>query len=145
MRVDEEPVVVERTFGASAEAVWKAITEVDQMRQGYFDNIPSFEPEVGFQTQFSTRSGDRDFMHMWTVTEVAPLKKIAYDWRYEGYSGDSTVVWELSEQGESTTVRLTTQIREDFPQDIPEFARESCVAGWEYFIGERLKGSLAGA
>jgi len=142
MRVSDEPVVIERTFDATADAVWKAITELDRMRQWYFENIPSFEPEVGFRTQFSVRSGERDFVHVWTVTEAVPRKRIAYEWRYEGLAGDSTVVWELTEEGEATRLRLAVEVREDFPDEIPEFRRESCVAGWEYFIGERLKGYL---
>ena len=32
-----------------------------------------------------------------------------------------------------------TAIIEDFPEDIPEFSRESCNKGWEYFIQNRLK------
>jgi hypothetical protein len=28
---------------------------------------------------------------------------------------------------------------QSFPGHIPEFKRESCLAGWQYFIRERLK------
>jgi len=31
-------------------ALWDAITEVDQMRLWCFESIPSFKPEVGFET-----------------------------------------------------------------------------------------------
>jgi len=33
---------------------------------------------------------------------------------------------------------LTTQITEDFDDSIPEFKRESCIGGWNYFLKERL-------
>lgn len=36
-------------------------------------------------------------------------------------------------------LKLTHQVMESFPQDIPEFLRESGVKGWNYFIGESLK------
>lgn len=79
MRIDEAPIVVDQWFAASIEAVWSAITDIDEMRQWYFDNIPGFKPEVGFETQFTVFNEGRVFPHLWTVTEVVPLGKIAYD------------------------------------------------------------------
>ena len=83
MRKDDEPIIIEHTFNVSIETIWNAITEIEQMRQWYFENIPSFKPEVGFETQFNVRSQDRNFLHMWKVTEVVPLKKITYNWKFE--------------------------------------------------------------
>ena len=83
MRKNDEPIVVEQTFNAPIDAVWKSITEIDQMRQWYFDNIPAFKPEVGFETQFNVQSQGRDFLHMWKVTEVVPEKMITYNWKYD--------------------------------------------------------------
>ena len=94
MRKDDDPVVVEQTYRASVDTVWNAITQVDQMRQWYFDNIPSFKPEVGFETQFNVRCEGRGFLHVWTVTKVAPPRFIECNWKYEGYPGDSFVVFE---------------------------------------------------
>ena len=139
MKKNEEPIVVEQSFNASIDAVWNAITEIDQMRQWYFENIPSFKPEVGFETQFNVQSQDRNFLHMWKVTEVSSLKTITYNWKYENYPGDSFVTFELFQQNNLTKLRLTIQIMEDFPENIPEFKRESCVEGWIYFIRKRLK------
>ena len=56
MRKSDKPIIVEQTFNTSIETVWNAITEVDQMRKWFFDNIPSFKPEVGFETQFDVQS-----------------------------------------------------------------------------------------
>jgi len=139
MKKGDPPIVVEQTFDARVEDVWKAITEIDLMRQWYFDNIPAFRPEVGFETQFSVTSEARDFQHMWRVTEVVPHQKIAYDWRYGNFPGDGFVVFELSRQGDLTSLTLTCHVRETFPDDIPEFRRESCIGGWEYFIQKSLK------
>ena len=139
MKKEDDPVVVEQSFNVSSEIVWKAITEIDQMHQWYFDNIPAFKPEVGFKTQFNVQSWDRNFMHLWKVIEVVPNKRLVYNWKYESYAGDSNVIFELFEQNNLTTLRLTNQILESFPQDIPEFKRESCVEGWTYFIKNRLK------
>ncbi len=142
MRRDDDPVVVEQTYRASVDTVWNAITQIDLMRQWYFDDIPSFEPEVGFETQFNVRCQGRDFLHVWTVTDVAPLRLTEYNWKYEGYPGDSLVVFELFEQSDSTKLRLTHRVDESFPEEVPEFSRDSCLAGWTFFVKQRLKGSL---
>lgn len=139
MKKTEEPIIVEQTFMASVETVWKSITEVHQMRKWYFNNIPSFKPEAGFETRFHVQSQNRKFLHIWKITEEIPLKKIAYRWKYEGYPGDSLAVFELFKQGNSTMLRLTHRVLEDFPEDIPEFSRESGVKGWEFLIQKNLK------
>ena len=41
--VNGEAVVVERTLDAPVARVWKALTDVDQMRQWYFD-LKEFRP-----------------------------------------------------------------------------------------------------
>ena len=45
------PFVIERTYNAPVERVWKAITDMDQMKQWYFD-FEEFKPEKGFEFQF---------------------------------------------------------------------------------------------
>ena len=139
MRKNDEPIIVEQTFNTSVDIVWNSITEIDKMRQWYFENIPSFKPEVGFEIRFNVQSQDRNFLHIWKVTEVVPLKKIVYNWRYENYPGDSLVKFELFEDNNSTKLRLTHQVLENFPDDIPEFKRESGVEGWTFFIRKSLK------
>ncbi len=143
MKANDEPIVVEETYDASIETVWNAITNVELMRLWYFDNIPAFKAEVGFETQFNVKSGERDFLHLWKVIDVSPLERITYTWNFKGYPGDSFVVWELSRQSKSTRLRLTCNITKDFPGNIPEFKRESCIRGWEYFLKERLWAFLA--
>jgi uncharacterized protein YndB with AHSA1/START domain len=139
MKKNDEPVVVEQTFSTDIDTVWKSITKIDLIRQWYFNTILSFKPEVGFETQFSVESGGRSFLHLWKVTEVVPLKRIVYNWKYDGITGDSFVVFELFRQNDMTTLRLTHQIKESFPDNIPEFSRESCVEGWTFFIRKSLR------
>lgn len=74
-------------------------------------------------------------MHQGRVTEVVPLKKIAYNWKFDDYQGDSFVTFELSGQDDTTKLTLTVIVAEDFP----EFKRESCIGSWDYFIKQRLK------
>ncbi len=71
-------------------------------------------------------------------------RKIIYNWKYRDYPGDSNVSFELFEEGKCTKLKLTHTVLSDFPEDIPEFSRESCLAGWKYFISGRLKEYVAG-
>ena len=94
---------------------------------------------LGSIQSLPVQSGGRDFIHLWEITEVIPNERIAYSWNYEGYAGRSHVTFELFEDGSMTTLRLTHTISEPFPQDIPEFRRDSCEAGWNYFIKETTR------
>ena len=142
MKNGKKPIKVEHTFATSIKTLWNAITDIKQMRQWYFRDIPAFKPEVGFKTQFNVQSQGRNFLHQWEVTEVIPFNRIVYNWKYEGYAGDSNVCFELFKQDHRTRLKLTHHILEDFPQNIPEFSRESCAQGWIYFISKSLKDFL---
>jgi uncharacterized protein YndB with AHSA1/START domain len=140
--MSSEPIIVEQVFDATIRQVWEAITEPNQMRKWFFEEMGSFKPEVGFSTEFDVSFDGKHFIHQWKVTEVLPQRRIAYDWRYRGYPGDSRVTWELTSESRQSRLRLTVEGLETFPQDMPEFTRESCIQGWTYFIGERLKKCL---
>ncbi|MHC1703259.1 MAG: SRPBCC domain-containing protein [Tenuifilaceae bacterium] len=139
MNQSNKPIVVELTFSSSISQVWSAITRLEEMRQWFFNNIPAFEPVVGFETDFSVQSESRNFHHLWRIIEVESNKKIKYHWSYKGYKGEGFVTFELFEVKEQTLLRLTNEGLETFPKDIPEFKRESCQAGWEFFIKQNLK------
>lgn len=136
------PIIVEEVLNTSITKVWNALTEHNQMIQWYFENIEAFEPEVGFQTEFSVQSTSRSFLHQWKVLDVIPEKRIKYSWQYPDIDGYSTVRFELSEINNQTRLKLTVDGLESFPQDIPEFSRESCTEGWIYFIKQQLKNYL---
>ncbi len=138
------PIIAEHTFDAPIEVVWNAITDVEQMRQWYFDDIPDFKPEVGFETRFNVKSGERNFLHIWKVTEVIPERKIAYSWNFEEYHGEALSTFELVEKDGRTVLTLKSYVIEKFPDNIPEFKRESGQAGWDYLIKESLIKFLKG-
>ena len=139
MKANEPPIIVEQSFDAAAETVWKAITELDRMVLWYFDNIPAFKAEVGFETQFNIHNEGRDFLHQWKISKVVPYKIIAYIWTFEEYEGEAEVSFELTEVNNQTKLALTNTILKDFTEGIPEFTRASCIGGWEYFIQGQLK------
>jgi uncharacterized protein YndB with AHSA1/START domain len=132
-----ESVVVERVFNAPVAQVWKALTDVDQMREWYFD-LKEFKPEVGFEFEFSVEHEGTTYNHLCRVTEVIPQKKIAYTWRYKDEPGDSLVTFELSREGEKTRVNLTHSGIETFPKT-PAYARKNFETGWTQLIGTELK------
>lgn len=136
-----EIIIVEKNIEFSKETVWNAITQIDQMKQWFFEQIESFEPIVGFKTSFDVKSGVRIFRHIWKISEVIPQNIIVYSWKYEGYEGDSFVTFELQLNNSETNLKIINKIVEDFSADIPEFQRDSCVAGWEYFL-DRLNSYL---
>lgn len=139
MKTTEAPVIAEQLFNKTRAQVWQAITDIDQMVLWYFDNIPAFNAEVGFTTQFNVKAPSRDFLHIWKVTEVIPQQKITYNWTFKDCKGSADTCFELFEQDNKTLLRLTNNVIEDFDDTIPEFKRESCQAGWNYFINDRLK------
>ena len=59
------------------------------------------------------------------------------------YPGEGLVSFELIENELGSLLTLTNKWIDDLPQDIPEFSRESCLGGWQYFINGRLKDYLS--
>ena len=125
MKKSEPPILIEQAFQTSIKTIWAALTDITEMKKWYFDNIPDFQPKVGFKTQFPIHNEGRTFTHLWEVIEVIPNQLITYRWHYKEYAGDSIVTFVLTAIEEQVRLNLTLQILEDFPDDIPEFKRES--------------------
>lgn len=135
-------IVLERLFEVPAKRVWKALTDIDEMRNWYFD-LKEFKAEVGFQFQFTgISSSGIEFLHLCEITEVIPNKKLTYNWRYDGYSGVSFVTFELFEQGNKTLLRLTHTGIETFTHDNTDFALHNFDYGWNQIINNSLKSYL---
>jgi len=139
-----EPIIIERTFNAPIDKVWKAITDKEQMKQWYFD-LKEFRPEVGFEFQFSGGDEVKQYLHLCKITEVIPLKKLTYTWSYEHLKPVTFVTFELFPEGEKTKLKLTHAGVDQFPTDDPNFARNSFVQGWTDIIGSLLKQYLENA
>ncbi len=133
-----EPLVIEDTYNAPIEKVWKAITDNDQMKKWYF-NLAAFKPEVGFEFTFIAESEGIKYVHLCKITEVVPDKKIAYTWRYDSFPGNSEVTWELFPEGDKTKIKLTHTGLETFPQNNKDFTKASFTGGWTHFVGSALK------
>ena len=135
-------VVVERTLNAPVAKVWKALTDVNQMREWYFD-LKEFKPEIGFEFEFVVEHEGNAYYHLCKVTEVIPQKKIAYTWRYKGEPGDSLVTFELFADGDKTRLKVTHTGVETFPKT-PAYARENFETGWTTLIDSELRRFVEG-
>lgn len=136
--MSNEPFVIERTYNAPVEKVWKAITDREQMKEWYFD-IAEFKAEKDFE--FSFYGGDEkgeQYLHLCKIIEVVPNKKLKHSWRYDGYEGNSFVTFELFDEDGKTRMKLTHEGLETFPS-IPAFAKKNFAAGWTQIIGTSLK------
>ena len=99
MKTIDQPIIVQHVLNNPIDEVRKAITELDQMKAWFFDNIPDFKLEVGFKIKFNVKAPSRDFMHLWEVIKVVPNKMIVKSWKFEGIGGNSLVIFELRPDG----------------------------------------------
>jgi len=140
--MEEKNVVVEHTYEVPVQKVWDALTNKDQLKQWYFD-LDEFKPEVGFRFTFKGQGHKGEqYIHVCTILEIVPFKKLQYSWEYEGYLGYSLVTFELFEKGSATKLRLTHSGLESFANNNPDFAQNSFMEGWNIIIGKMLPGFL---
>ncbi len=133
----EGPIVIERTYLATSEKVWNALTDKDEMRSWYFD-LKEFKPELNFEFTFTGISEDNtSYLHHCKITDIIPGKRLEYSWSYDGYPGISYVRFELFPAGNKTLLRLTHRGLETFPAH-PDFARKNFFKGWTSILGESL-------
>jgi len=133
-----KPVIVEKTVNAPVERVWRALTDKADMKKWYFD-LSDFRPEPGFEFSFAGQGHKgQKYIHHCRITEAVPNRKLVYTWKYEGYSGESVVTFELTPEGSSTKVKLTHTGLGTFPANNPDFDRSSFNQGWSELIGKLL-------
>lgn len=130
--MNTDPVVIEKELNASAEEVWAALTEYDQMKQWYFD-LPGFKAEKGYEFEFLAGDDQKKFKHLCKVTAAVPQKKLAYTWRYEGYPGDSEVSFDLTPSGDKTKLIITHTGIETIAPGNKDFDKENFRGGWTHF------------
>lgn len=135
--MNTEPFVIERTYNAPIEKVWQAITDKNKMKEWYFD-LQEFKAEVGFEFQFIGGTEEKSYLHLCRINDVIPGKKLTHTWKYDGYSGQSFVTFELFDEGYKTSLKLTHAGLETFPPE-PDFSRGNFEMGWTDILGRSLK------
>jgi uncharacterized protein YndB with AHSA1/START domain len=135
------PFVIERVFDAPVNVLWTALTNKDEMKQWYFD-LKEFKAEPGFKFSFTGGTKERQYLHLCEVIDVIPNKKLSYTWKYDGYTGESKVIFELFPEGSKTRLRLTHEGLETFPA-LADFARQNFEQGWTSIVDTSLKEYVA--
>ena len=132
----DTPFVLEQTYQAPLEKVWRALTTTNQLRAWYFPQLLHFEPVFGFEFVFADEGSP--YQKDWRVTQVVAEQRLAHSWAYKGYAGSSEVIFDLAEQGTTTKLRLTHTGLASFPQE-PPFARARFENGWLHLLGSNLR------
>lgn len=136
--MDTTPFVIERTLNAPVHRVWEALTNRDKMAKWYFE-LDRFEVVVGFEFSFTGGSEQQTYVHLCRITAVEFEKKLSYTWRYEGYAGNSEVIFELVADGDKTRLKLTHEGLHTFAGNGSDFTKESFAGGWTELVGNLLK------
>ncbi|HSX45983.1 MAG TPA: SRPBCC domain-containing protein [Candidatus Saccharimonadia bacterium] len=125
-----EKLVIERTIDAGTERVWRALTDIKDLKQ-WLPFFPDFKAEVGFETEFELGPKDgQKYHHVVEVLEVEEGKRLTYSWDYGGMSDGSSVTFELEADGDKTKLVLTCDFA-SVPADVPDFMKNA-QEGWNY-------------
>ncbi|SHE77158.1 SRPBCC family protein [Chryseobacterium takakiae] len=133
------PIIIEQKVNASAEKIWKALTDINEMKIWYFD-IPDFIPEEGAVFNFYEPGDEKKYHHQAEILEIIPEKKLKHTWFYPEFSDQKTIVtWELEPQGESTWIRLTHENIDGFNDLGENFSEKAFKEGWTQLTEQSLK------
>lgn len=126
-------------FTADIQAVWSAITEVDQIKYWWPDWQPGGLLEPHEKGRVVLGDGN------WIDGEVkvyAPPHVLAFSWREDDTGGE----WYESQTKSMLTIQLLQITRTETSLILTQYTPEGSVvggtAGWHYFAGERLKALL---
>lgn len=139
-----ENIQIEKIYNAPIALVWQAITDRAMMKAWYFDFAEDFKLETG--AVFEWRAGDTEnnqWLHQGKMLEIIPEKTLVHSWEYPGYSGSSTVSWDLLKTDENKTkVTLTHEFTIPFDNNVPALRRENFEMGWNHIINISLQDYL---
>ncbi len=131
---------IEKTYNAPVNPVWQAITNRAMMKAWYFNFAEDFKLEPG--AVFEWTAGDHDnkqWLHRGKMLEIVPDEKLVHTWEYPGYSGTSTVRWNLLKSDDHTTkVTLTHEFTIPFDSSVAALNTENFEAGWTDIINISL-------
>ena len=68
---------------------------------------------------FDIATENKVFRHHWLVKEVIPKSKLVVEWSYRGHLGKGDVIYEIIKSDDTTDIRLTNKVTEDFDDNIP--------------------------
>jgi uncharacterized protein YndB with AHSA1/START domain len=132
---------IERIYEAPIELVWQAITDRAMIKEWYFDFAEDFKLETG--AVFEWKAGDTEdnqWLHRGKMLEIVPNQKLSHTWEYPGYSGSSTLTWNLSKIDDATTkVLLVHEFTFPFDSTVAALKKENFEIGWNQIINISLE------
>jgi uncharacterized protein YndB with AHSA1/START domain len=136
MQQDNNSITLSRVYQAPIELIWKAITDMEEMKKWYFDFAGAFRLELGHEFEWYAGPAEgKQWLHRGKITEIIDGRKLAHTWEYPGYSGSSAVTWELTPVDDNST-RLVLTHEFTIPFDSAEEAlrRENFDKGWTHIL-----------
>jgi uncharacterized protein YndB with AHSA1/START domain len=138
----EKSVIMEFSYKASPEKIWKAITVKEEMQLWYFD-LEEFKPEVGFEFRFWGGTEQRQYLHICKITEVVDGRKLCHTWCYDGIPGITNLCFEISLANDGNSkLKLSHTGFETFPTENPDLDPKNFEEGWKSILGSSLKDYL---
>ena len=134
-------IQIEKTYNAPMALVWQAITNRAMMKEWYFNFAEDFKLETG--AEFEWTAGDhnnRQWLHRGKMLEIIPAEKLVHIWEYPGYTGISTLSWNLLKIDDATTkVTLIHEFTIPFDITVAELRKENFEMGWNQIINISLE------
>lgn len=118
-------IVFEAIYPTSIAAVWRALTDPEEIRAWLMET--DFAPVLGHGFTFRTdpRPGFDGTVRC-RVLEIEPERRLSYSWVAGGI--DTVVTWTLEPRGESTAVKL---VHSGFAGIQGEIVRTILASGWK--------------
>ena len=135
---------IEKNYTAPIDLVWQAITDRAMMKEWYFDFAEDFKLEPG--AVFEWKAGDTEnnqWQHRGKMLEIITNQKLVHTWEYPGYSGTSTLSWNLLKIDDSTTnVTLIHEFSIPFDSTVAALKKENFEMGWNHILNISLQDYL---
>ena len=136
---------IEKIYDAPVALVWQAITDRAMMKEWYFNFAEDFKIETG--AVFEWRGNDTDceqWLHRGKMLEIIPDKKLVHTWEYPGYSGTSTLSWNLLKVDEATTkITLVHEFTIPFDSTVAALKQANFEMSWTHIINISLQEYLS--
>lgn len=103
---------IERTYNASPEQVFAALTDPDKVKQWFAPDpsmdvpIAEFDLRVGGEYRIVMK-GEQVFSVGGSFKEITPPDRLVFTWAWEGDPAESIVTYELAAQDGQTALTLT--------------------------------------
>ena len=123
---------LEHRYKHPIHAVWEAISQEKRISEWFIK--ARFEAKVGFDYTFTHEST----VITGTVTAVEPPHRLVYTWIVGNPDVETTVSWELTQDGDDTVLVLEHSGIADYGDSAPQFFT-NFEGGWKHCIDELQK------